>query len=164
MERKKANVRKETNAVSGMRVRIMHKNRHRKPPYFLSHQSHEVQVFLGNEVSEARVELDLFVTVMLPEETPAVLSLGKLCEDHGYTYHWTSRQLTKKGKRIDCNMSNYVPCVVQGLSTSSSAPSTTTSSTSSSKDSKFDVSRYTENPATEKSGSSSEELRGNPVH
>ena len=42
---------------------------------------------------------------MLLEETPAVLSLGKLCEDHGYTYHWTSGQkphLTKKGKRIDC--------------------------------------------------------------
>ena len=45
-------------------------------------------------------ELDLFVTVMVLEETPAVLSLGKLCEDHGYTYHWTSRrkpQLTRKG-------------------------------------------------------------------
>ena len=26
-------------------------------------------------------QLDLFVTVMLLEETPAVLSLGKLCED-----------------------------------------------------------------------------------
>ena len=35
-------------------------------------------------------ELDLFVTVMLLEETPAVLSLRKLCEDHGKTYHWTS--------------------------------------------------------------------------
>ena len=48
--------------------------------------------------------------------------LGKLCEDHGYTYHWTSGQkphLTKKGKRIDCNISNYVPFVVPGLSTSS---------------------------------------------
>ena len=32
-------------------------------------------------------EFDLFVTVMLLEETPAVLSLGKLCEDHGYVYH-----------------------------------------------------------------------------
>ena len=37
-------------------------------------------------------ELDLFVTVMLLEDTPAVLSLGKLCEDHGYNYHWTSGQ------------------------------------------------------------------------
>ena len=32
-------------------------------------------------------ELDLIVTVMLLEETPAVLSLGKLSEDDGYTYH-----------------------------------------------------------------------------
>ena len=31
-------------------------------------------------------ELDLFVTVMLLEETPAVLSLGKLCEDHAFSY------------------------------------------------------------------------------
>ena len=48
-------------------------------------------------------ELDLFVTVVLLEEIPAVLSIGKLCEDHGYTYHWTSGQkphLTKNGQRI----------------------------------------------------------------
>ena len=37
-------------------------------------------------------ELDLFVTVMLLEDTPAVLSLGKLCEDHGYSCLWTSGQ------------------------------------------------------------------------
>ena len=37
-------------------------------------------------------ELDLFVNVMLLQETPAVLSSGKLCEDHGYTYHWNSGQ------------------------------------------------------------------------
>ena len=35
-------------------------------------------------------ELDLFVTRMLLEDTPAVLSLGTLCENHGYNYHWTS--------------------------------------------------------------------------
>ena len=32
-------------------------------------------------------EVDLFVTVMLLEDTLAVLSLGKLCEDHEYNYH-----------------------------------------------------------------------------
>ena len=51
-------------------------------------------------------ELDLLVRVVLLEETPAVLSLGKLCEDHGYAYHWTSGQkphLTQHSKRIDCN-------------------------------------------------------------
>ena len=75
-------------------------------------------------------ELDLFVTVMLLEETPAVLYLGKLCEDHGYTYHWTSSQkphLTKNGQSIDCNVSNHVPFVVPGLSTSSSTTPTPTS-------------------------------------
>ena len=37
-------------------------------------------------------QLDLFVKVMLLEETLAVLSLGKLCEDYGYAYHWTTGQ------------------------------------------------------------------------
>ena len=37
-------------------------------------------------------ELDLFVTVMLLENTPAVLSLGQLCEEFRYSYHWTSGQ------------------------------------------------------------------------
>ena len=101
-------------------------------------------------------ELDLFVTVMLLEETPAVLSLG-ICEDHGYTYHWTS---TKMGKRTDCKKSNYVPLVVPGLSTRSSTTPTPTSSSSS----VFDVNRYTENPVPERSGSTSEELWGNPLH
>ena len=56
-------------------------------------------------------ELNLFVTVILLEETPAVLSLGKLCEDQGYTYRWTSGQkphLIRKGKRIDCAIYIYI--------------------------------------------------------
>ena len=114
-------------------------------------------------------QLDLFVKVVLLEETSAVLSLVTLCEDHGFTYHWTSGQkphLTKKGQRIDCNISNYVPFVVPGLSMSSSTTPTPTSSTSSSQDSVFDVSRYTVNPVPERSGSesTSEELRGDPLH
>ena len=44
-------------------------------------------------------ELDLFIKVMLLENTVAVLSLGKPCEDHGYTHHWTSGQ-----KHISCKM------------------------------------------------------------
>ena len=95
-------------------------------------------------------ELDLFVTVMLLEETPAVLSLVKLCEDHGFFYHWTGGQkphLTKKEKAINCNVTNYVPFVVLGLSTSSSTSSSPTSSTSSSQGSVIG----TENPAIERS-------------
>ena len=42
------------------------------------HTNEEAQVFVHDQ--------NLFVTVQLPEETPAVLLLGKLCEDHGYLY------------------------------------------------------------------------------
>ena len=56
---------------------------------------------------EAQVCVDdpnLFVTVQLLEDTPAVLSLGNLCEDHGYSYEWTSQKphLTKQEKKILC--------------------------------------------------------------
>ena len=111
-------------------------------------------------------ELDLFVTVMLLENTPAVLSLGRLCEDHGYTHHWISGQKThliKNGKRIDCNMSNNVSFVVPGLWTHSSTTPSPTSSSSSSQDSVSDTSRYTNNPVPERSGSTSDELRGKPA-
>ena len=106
--------------------------------------------------------LDLLVTVMLLEETPAVLSLGKLCEDHGYAYHWTSGQkphLTEDGKNINCNMSNYVPFVVLGLATSSSTSSAPTSSTSSSQDSVIG----TEKSSNRKKWSMSAELQENPL-
>ena len=99
-------------------------------------------------------QLDLFVKVVLREEIPAMLSLGKLCEDHGYTYHWISGQkphLIRNGKRIDCNISNNVPFVVPGLSASSSSTTPSpTSPSSSSQDSVFDVNRYTEKSSTRK--------------
>ena len=43
---------------------------------------------------EARVHADLFLSVKILEDTPAVLSLGKLCEDHGYSQGWTNGQKT----------------------------------------------------------------------
>ena len=61
-------------------------------------------------------------------------------------------------------MSNDMPFVVTGLSTSSSITSTPASSSSSSQDSVFDVTRYSENPVPERNESTSEELRGNPLH
>ena len=46
-----------------------------------------------NEEAQVCVHgLGLFVTVQLLEETPAVLSLGKLCEEHGYSFVWASGQ------------------------------------------------------------------------
>ena len=60
------------------------------------------------------------------ENTPAVLSLGKLCDENGYSYEWINGQkphLIESGIRIQCNMENFVPIVVPGLSSSSSSSS-----------------------------------------
>ena len=35
-------------------------------------------------------ELDIFLTMKVLEDTPAVLSLGKLCDENGYSYDWIS--------------------------------------------------------------------------
>ena len=72
-------------------------------------------------------ELDIFLTTVL-DNTPAVLSLGKLCDENGYSYDWINGQkphLIKDGIRIQCNTENFVPIVVPGLSSSSSASSST---------------------------------------
>ena len=37
-------------------------------------------------------ELDIFLTMKLLEDTPAVLSLGKLWDEHGYSYEWINGQ------------------------------------------------------------------------
>ena len=59
-----------------------------------AHTHEEAQVFVHDQ--------NLFVTVQLLEETPAVLSPGKLCKEHGYSFEWVSGQKprkTKDGKR-----------------------------------------------------------------
>ena len=71
-------------------------------------------------------ELDIFLTMKVLENTPAVLSLGKLCDENGYSYEWINGQkphLIKNGIRIMCKKENFVPIVVPGLSTSSSSGS-----------------------------------------
>ena len=73
-------------------------------------------------------ELDIFLTMKVFENTPAVLSLGKLCDENGYSYEWVNGQkphLIKNGIRIICNTENFVPIVVPGLSSSSSGSSST---------------------------------------
>ena len=55
-----------------------------------------------------------------------MLSLGKLCDENGYSYEWINGQkphLIENGIRIQCNTENFVPIVVPGLSTSSSSRS-----------------------------------------
>ena len=80
------------------------------------------------EATEYVKELGIFLTLKVLENTPAVLSLGKLCDENGYSYEWINGQkphLIKDGIRIICNTENFVPIVVPGMSSSSSGSSST---------------------------------------
>ena len=37
-------------------------------------------------------ELGIFLTMKVLEDTPAVVSPGKLCDEHGYSYEWINGQ------------------------------------------------------------------------
>ena len=76
-------------------------------------------------------DLHIFVTVhvQLLEDTPALLFLGKLSKEQGYTCEWSSGReprLTKTGKQTFCKTENFVPLVVPGLSSSSTTTSSST--------------------------------------
>ena len=76
-------------------------------------------------------ELDILLTMKVLENTPAVLSLGKFCDQNGYSYEWINGQkphFIKDGIRIICNTENFVPIVVPGLSASSSSGSDSSTS------------------------------------
>ena len=93
-------------------------------PTIVTTASGEVQTH--EEAAVYVKELDIFLTMKVLENTPAVLSLGKLCDENGYSYEWINGQkphLIKNGIRIQCNTENFVPIVVLGLSTSSSSRS-----------------------------------------
>ena len=68
-------------------------------------------------------ELEIFFTMKVLEDTPAVSTLGKLCDEHGYSYECIKGQKPHpiNGIRIQCSTENFVPIVVLGLSTSSSS-------------------------------------------
>ena len=66
---------------------------------------------------------DFFVKVTPLQETPQFFPWRSSVRIMGI-HHWTSGQkphLIRNGKRSDCNISNYVPFVVHGLSASSSS-------------------------------------------
>ena len=46
-------------------------------------------------------ELDTFLTMKVLENTPAVLSLGKLCDENGYSYEWINGQKPHLIKKRD---------------------------------------------------------------
>ena len=83
---------------------------------------------------------DIFLIMKVLENTPAVLSLGKLCDEDGYSYEWINSQkphLIKNGIWIQCNTENFVPIVVPGLSSSSSGFSSTSKTPSRQESVKF---------------------------
>ena len=76
-------------------------------------------------------ELDVFLIMKVLENTPAILSLGKLCDENGYSYEWINGQkphLIQNGIPIQCNTENFVPIVVPGLSANSSSGSDSSTS------------------------------------
>ena len=50
------------------------------------------QVKTHEEATVYVKELDTFLTMKVLEDTPAVLSLGKFCSEHGYSYEWINGQ------------------------------------------------------------------------
>ena len=84
-----------------------------------------------NEEAQVYVhDLHIFVTVQLLEGAPAVLSLGKLCNEHGFSYDWPSGReprLTQNEIQTLCNSGNFVPLVGSGHSSSSTTASSSTS-------------------------------------
>ena len=76
--------------------------------------SEEAQVYVHDR--------ELFVTVQILDDTSAVLSLGKLCEEHGCTYEWASGQKPHLTHCARQKISFFVP----GLSSSSSSSSSST--------------------------------------
>ena len=77
-------------------------------------------------------ELEKFLTMKVLENTPTVLSLGKLFDENGYSCEWINGQkprLIEDGIRILCNTENFVPIVVPSLSSSSSESSSTSRDT-----------------------------------
>ena len=84
--KEKASVRRETRAVSGMRVMIVHQNRHRKPLHPLSHQWHEEKARRGKVIPEAEVRLAQFFdnradTIWKVLVRDHLVSVGSYCEN-----------------------------------------------------------------------------------
>ena len=61
-------------------------------------------------------ELDMFLTLKVLENTPAVLSLGKLFDKNGYSHEWINGQkphLIKDGIQMICNTEYFVSRLVK---------------------------------------------------
>ena len=93
------------------------------------------EVYTHEEAIVYVKELDIFLTMKVLEDTPSLLSPGKLCDEHGYSYEWINGQkphLIENGIRIQSSTENFVPLVVPGSSRSSSSSLSTSPTTTSS--------------------------------
>ena len=69
------------------------------------------QVQTHEEATVYVKELDVFLIMKVLENTPAVLSLGKLCDENGHSCEWFNGQkphLIENGISIPCNTENFV--------------------------------------------------------
>ena len=71
-----------------------------------SYDSHNRQwrVQTHEEATVHVKELHIFLTMKVLEDTPAVLSLGKLCDEHGYSHEWINGQEPLSLKRDSDNL------------------------------------------------------------
>ena len=77
-----------------------------------------IVITANGEVQTHEEAIVYVMTMKVLENTPAVLSLGKVCDENGYSYEWINGQkphLIKNGIRIQWNTENFVPIVVPGL-------------------------------------------------
>ena len=61
-----------------------------RSPMIVTTANEEVQTHEKATISFQ--QLVIFLTMKVLEDTPAVLSLGKLCDEHGYSYEWINGQ------------------------------------------------------------------------
>ena len=107
-------------------------------------------------------ELDIFLTMKVLENTSAVLSLGKFCDENGYSHEWINGQkphLILNGIRIQCNTENFVPIMIPDLSTSSSGSDSSTSRTLSRQESNHPTSSSSSSTSPTTTVSSDSETR-----
>ena len=62
--------------------------------------------------------INMFVQFQKLKESPAVLSLGTLCEENGYSNKWhpgLPSYLIQNGKKVDCKTDNHIPLIVPNV-------------------------------------------------
>ena len=134
---------------------------HRRSPTTVMTANGEVQT--REEATVCVKGLDLFVTVMR-RNSRSSFSREALRGSWVYLPLDQRSKTTSHQKGQENWLQNINLCAIRSpWFIYSSTSSTPASSTSSSQDSVFDVNRYTENPVQERSGSTSEELRGKPA-